>query len=182
MIPQRNVHWANPTTGRSSEVWSEGLGWYSLAVVEALKRLPSGYPGRAEVLDIHKRLAAGLKRTQDPNTGGWFFVVDNPGRKDNWIDTSGSAMFTFALECSIESGLLDRKEYAPVVAAGYHAITRKTRVNSDGLVDIVSACDGVGVQARYSDYVGCKRTVNAKEAVGGFLWAITVVEKPSRAD
>jgi mannosylglycerate hydrolase MGH1-like protein len=71
---------------------------------------------------------------------------------------------------------------APVVAAGYHAITRNARINNDGLVDILSACDGVFVQASYADYVGCKRTINAKEAVGGFLWASTVVERPSRVD
>ena len=113
VVPQREVHWADPVTGLSPEVWSEGLGWYSLVVVEALKRLPAGYPGRAEVLDIYKRLAAGLEQTQNPLTGGWFFVVDKPDRKDNWIDTSGSAMFTFALERGIELGLLGRKEYAP---------------------------------------------------------------------
>jgi unsaturated rhamnogalacturonyl hydrolase len=176
------VHWADATTGLSREVWSEGLGWYSLVVVEALGRLPSDYPGRAEVLDIYERLAAGLKRAQDPVSGGWYFIVDKPDRSDNWIDTSGSAMFTYALERGIELGLLDRKAYAPVVAAGYRAITHNARVNSDGLVDILSACDGVCVQASYADYVGCKRVVNAKEAAGGFLWATAIVEKPGRPD
>jgi rhamnogalacturonyl hydrolase YesR len=182
VVSQSKVHWADPATGLSPEMWSEGLGWYSLVVVEALMRLPADYPGRAEVLDVYKRLAAGLKRTQDPVTGGWFLVVDKPGRKDNWIDTSGSAMITYALNRGIELSLLDRKEYAPVVAAGYRAITRNAQLNSDGLVDIVSACDGVCVQASYSDYVGCKRTVNAKEAVGGFLWATAVVEKPGHVN
>jgi unsaturated rhamnogalacturonyl hydrolase len=182
VVPQRKVHWADPATGLSPEVWSEGLGWYSLVVVEALKRLPADYPGRVEVLDIYKGLAAGLKHAQDPASGGWFFIVDKPDRKDNWIDTSGSAMFTYALERGIALHILGRKEYAPVVAAGYRAITRNARINSDGLVDILSACDGVCVQASYADYVGCKRIVNAKEAVGGFLWATTVVEKTSRVN
>ncbi len=182
VVPRGKVHWADPTTGLSREVWSEGLGWYSLVVVEALGRLPADYPGRAEVLDIYERLAAGLKRAQDPVSGGWYFIVNKPGRSDNWIDTSGSAMFTYALERGIELGLLDGKAYAPVVAAGYRAITRNARVNSDGLVDILSACDGVCVQASYADYVGCKRVINAKEAVGGFLWATAIVEKPGRPD
>jgi rhamnogalacturonyl hydrolase YesR len=182
VVPQRKSHWADPVTGLSPEVWSEGLGWYALVVVEALTRLPADNPRRGEVLDIYEQLAAALKREQDPITGGWFLVVDKPHCRDNWIDTSGSAMFTYALERGIELRLLSRKEYAPVVAAGYRAITRNARINSDGLVDILSACDGVCVQASYSDYVGCKRTVNAKEAVGGFLWATTVVEKPGRVN
>ena len=181
-LPQRKVSWADPAKGLSSEVWSEGLGWYALVVVEALQRLPAGYPGRAEVLDIYERLAAGLKRAQDPVSGGWYFIVDKPEGKDNFIDTSGSAMLTYSIERGIELGLLDRKEYAPVVAEGYRAITHNARINSDGLLDILSACDGVGVQNSYADYVNFKRSVNAKEAVGGFLWATAIVEKPGRAE
>jgi rhamnogalacturonyl hydrolase YesR len=181
-LTQRNVSWADPATGLSSDVWSEGLGWYALVLVEALHRLPAGYPGRADVLDIYERLAAGLKRTQDPVSGGWYFIVDKPEVKGNFIDTSGSAMFTYSIERGIELGLLNRKEYAPVVAAGYRSITGNARVNSDGLVDIVGACDGVGVQNSYADYVNFKRAINAKEAVGGFLWATAIVEKPGRAD
>ena len=182
VVPQRKLHWAHPVTRLSPEVWSEGLGWYALVVVEALARLPADYPRRTEVLDIYEQLAAGLKRAQDPVSGGWFFIVDKPERTDNWIDTSGSAMFTYALERGIELRLLSRKEYSSAVTAGYRAITRNARINSDGLVDILSACDGVCVQASYADYVGCKRTINAKEAVGGSLWATVVVEKPGHVN
>jgi rhamnogalacturonyl hydrolase YesR len=180
--PQHKVSWADPATGLSSDVWSEGLGWYALVLVEALRRLPADYPGRADVLDIYQRLAAGLKHNQDPVRGGWYFIVDKPGGKVNFIDTSGSAMFTYSIERGIELGILDRKEYAPVVAAGYRAITNNARIDSDGLVDIVNACDGVGVQNSYADYVNFKRSVNAKEAVGGFLWATAIIEKPGRVD
>jgi len=180
VVPQRKVQWADQTTGLSREVWSEGLGWYALVLVEALGRLPADYPGRAKVLDIYLRLAAGLKRTQDPATGGWFFIVDKPEKKDNWIDTSGSSMFTYALQRGIDLGVLDRAQFAPVVAAGYRAITRNARMGSDRMIEILSACDGVCVQASYADYVGCRRVVNAKEAVGGFLWATAIVEKPGR--
>lgn len=181
VVPQRIKHWANPKTGLSPEVWSEGLGWYALVLVETLRDLPPDYPGRAQVLDIYERLAAALKRTQDPKTGGWFFIVDKPNAPGNWIDTSGSAMFTYAIERGIELGLLHGKDYAPVVAAGYRAITRNARIDSNGMVDILNACDGVCVQASYADYVNCKRVVNAKEAVGGFLWATAIVEKPGHA-
>lgn len=181
VIPERKVLWADPKTGLSSEVWSEGLGWYALVVVETLADLPPDHPRRPEVLDIYKRLAAGLKRVQDPKTGGWFQVVDKGDRSDNWIDNSGSAMFTYSLQRGIELGLLDRSEYAPVVANGYRAITANARMNKDGLVDVHSACDGVCVQANYEDYVNYKRSVNAKEAVAGFLWATTIVEKPALA-
>ena len=80
VIPEGKVLWADPRTGLSSEVWSEGLGWYALVVVETLADLPPDHPRRPEVLDIYMRLAAGLKRVQDPKTGGWFQVVDKGDR------------------------------------------------------------------------------------------------------
>jgi hypothetical protein len=73
---------------------------------------------------------------------------------------------------------LDKDEYAPVVAKGYKGIVANATVNDEGLVDIVSACDGLGVQQDYAHYINYKKSVNAKEAVGGFLWATAIVEKP----
>lgn len=180
VVPRRKVGWADARTGLSSEVWSEGLGWYALVVVETLAVLPPDYPHRAEVLDIYLRLADGLKRAQDPKTGGWFDVVDKGDKPDNWIDTSGSAMFTYAIERGIELKLLDKKKYAPVARNGYQAIVANAKLNDQGLVDIYNAGDGVCVQASYDDYVHYPKTVNAKEAVAGFLWATTIIEKPHR--
>ncbi len=61
--------WADPKTGLSPEVWSEGLGWYALILVETLNVLPKSHAKRAEVEDIYLRRMAGLKRTQDPISG-----------------------------------------------------------------------------------------------------------------
>ena len=170
--------WADKTTGLAPEVWSEGLGWYALVVVEALADLPKNHPKRSEVEDIFRRLAAGLKKTQDANTGRWFAVVDKGDRPDNWTDTSGSAMFTYALARGIELGLLDKEEYEPVVQQGYRGIIANAKINEQGLLDIYSACDGEGVQVDYEHYINYKISMNAKEAVAGFLWATTIVEKP----
>jgi len=174
----KTAAWADPRTGLSPEVWSEGLGWYALVTVETLAVLPKEHPKRAEVTDIFIRLAAGLKRTQDPASGRWFQVVDKGELPDNWTDTSGSAMFTYAIARGIELGLLDRAAYAAVVDKGYKGITQNAKINEQGLLDIYSACDGVGVQTNYDRYIHYKKSVNAKEAVAGFLWATAIVEKP----
>jgi unsaturated rhamnogalacturonyl hydrolase len=174
---EKPCRWADPKTGLSPEVWSEGLGWYALVMAETLANLPRNHPGRPEMEDIFRGLAAGLKRTQDRKSGRWFQVVDKGERPDNWTDTSGSAMFTYALAKGSEIGLLDQREYAPVVAAGYEGITASARINDRGLVDIYNACDGVGVQTNYDRYIHYKQSINAKEAVVGFLWATEIVER-----
>ena len=176
--PGNIERWADPVTGLSSEVWSEGLGWYALILAETLAVLPASHPRRAEVLDIFVRLAGGLVRTQDPATGGWFQVVDKGDRRDNWIDTSGTAMFTYALQRGIEIGTLKEAEYKPVVARGYQCIVDNATADDNGLVDVHGACDGLCVQQSYDAYVRAPRVTNAKEAVAGFLWATVIVEKP----
>jgi rhamnogalacturonyl hydrolase YesR len=175
---ERVCAWADAKTGLSPEVWSEGLGWYALVIAETLAGLPKNHPRRAEMENIFRRLAAGLKRTQDAKSGRWFQVVDKGDRADNWTDTSGSAMFTYTLARGIEIGLLDRKEFEPVVTAGYKGITANAKINDRGLVDIYSACDGVGVQNSYERYILYRKSINAKEAVIGFLWATEIVERP----
>ena len=87
-------------------------------------------------------------------------------------------MFTYTIQKGIEIGLLDRGEYASVVEKGYKGITENARINDKGLVDIYSACDGVGVQTSYDRYINYKKSINAKEAVAGFLWATAIVERP----
>jgi rhamnogalacturonyl hydrolase YesR len=176
----RSVSWADPVTGLSPEVWSEGLGWYALILVEALALLPPDQPGRAQVMSILQSLIEGLKRVQDAKTGLWYQVVDKGDRADNWHDTSGSAMFTYAVQRAIDLGYVSAEQYGDVVKRGYAGILSKARINDVGLVDIYDACDGVGVQNSYADYINYPRVVNAKEAVGGFLWATVIVEKPSQ--
>jgi rhamnogalacturonyl hydrolase YesR len=176
----KRVAWADPLTGLSPEVWSEGLGWYALILVETLQVLPQDHSDRPAVMSILQGLVEGLSKTQDAKTGLWYQVVDKGDHADNWHDTSGSAMFVYAIQRAIDLGYVSAAQYGPVARRGYDGIVSKAVLREDGLVDIYDACDGVCVQRSYADYINYPKTVNAKEAVGGFLWATTIVEKPTR--
>jgi rhamnogalacturonyl hydrolase YesR len=170
--------WADPSTGLSPEVWSEGLGWYALILVEILGVLPSNHPEWLQVVQILRDLLEGLRKTQDAKTGLWYQVVDKGDQADNWQDTSGSAMFVYAIQRAIDLGYAQAEHYQAIANSGYQGILTKAAIDAAGLVDIHSACDGVCVQRSYADYINYPRRVNAKEAVGSFLWATTIVEKP----
>ena len=174
----RAAAWADPVTGLSPEVWSEGLGWYALVLVECLERMPLDHPDRPRVAAILVELVEGLRRAQDPASGLWYQVVDKGDPPDNGHDTSGSAMFVYAIRRAADLGFVSAERYAPVAENGYLGITANARIDARGLVNIYEACDGVCVQASYADYINYPRVINAKEAVGGFLWAATAVEQP----
>jgi unsaturated rhamnogalacturonyl hydrolase len=170
--------WADPKTGLSPEVWSEGLGWFAVVTAELLAELPKNHPQYAQVKDIYVRLAAGLKRAQDQKTGGWFMIVDKGDQPDNWIDPSGTGMFVYFIQRGIDLGLIKKSEYAPVVANGYKSLITFGQVNDHGLVDVVGGGDGITIKKDYATYVHYKKMVNAKETVGAFLWGTAIVEKP----
>ncbi|OHD67573.1 MAG: hypothetical protein A2177_12430 [Spirochaetes bacterium RBG_13_68_11] len=132
------------------------------------------------MIAILRELLEGLARVQDPATGLWYQVVDKGDRADNWHDTSGSAMFTYAVQRSVELGVADRGRYSPVAARGWEGVRTKAVAAADGGVDIIDACDGVCVQDNYDAYITYPKVPNAKEAVGGVLWAAAIMEYGTR--
>lgn len=172
----KSVSWADPNTGLSCDVWSEGLGWYALILVETLSLMPAAHPQRDQLMTILTELIAALARVQDTQTGLWYQVVDKGDQPDNWHDTSGSAMFTYCIQRTIDLGYVPAAQYGVVAQRGYDGILTKARISQQGLVDIYDACDGVCVQNSYADYINYPTVLNAKEAVGGFLWAATIFD------
>jgi len=163
--------WADPETGLSSEVWSEGLGWYALMLAEAADHLPAG-DGKTLLLSRFRALCEDLIGTQGAN-GLWYQVVDRGSEPGNFQDASGSAMFAYALSRANALGVLPGDRILPALERAKTGLPLKIRETDGQLPDIFDACDGLCVQDNYEAYVNYTRTLNAKEAVGGMLWALT---------
>ncbi|KAI0391579.1 Six-hairpin glycosidase-like protein [Xylariaceae sp. FL0594] len=94
----RKAVWADPNTGASPFVWVRSLGWYTMALVDLLEVLddaPLKY--KKPVLQKFQKLMPAIIKAVDPRTGGWWQIVDQPGRPGNYIESSGSAMFAYSL-------------------------------------------------------------------------------------
>ena len=173
----KDAGWADPQTGFAPEIWSEGLGWYALIMVEALEVFPKDHPEYKDLVDITRSLMAGLKATQDPAAGLWYQVVDKGDRPGNWHETSGSGMFVYALQRAIELGLIKEADYKDNVIKGYYGLLSKAKVSpADGLLDLYDANDGLGIQKDYQTYVTRPRKMNGQEVISSFLWATWIVE------
>lgn len=113
--------WANPITGGSPHVWGRSLGWYTMSLVDTLELLlPYCHlPQWTKLKSKFEQLSAALVKAIDPVSGAWWQVLDQPGRSGNYIESSGSSMFVYALLKGKRLGWLDGVEDLAVRAYEY---------------------------------------------------------------
>ncbi len=127
--------WADKTTGRSPHVWGRAMGWYAMALVDVLEFFPKGHPRRGELIAILDREAAAIEKVQDKMTGVWFDIVDLPNRKPNYLESSCSAMFVYALARGVREGYLPEK-YMKAAKRGWVGMKKQfIKTNDKGETD-----------------------------------------------
>jgi unsaturated rhamnogalacturonyl hydrolase len=117
--------------------WARANGWALIAMSELLDVLPADHPGRASVLELYRAHAKGIARLQS-GEGFWHQLLDRP---DTYLETSATAMFTFAIAHGINRGWLDPLAYGPMALLGWQAVA--TKVNAQGQVE--GTCVGTGM-------------------------------------
>lgn len=122
--------WADPVTGASPHVWGRSLGWYAMALVDTLEMLSHQKSSttatiactyRDRILEKWQSLASALVDAADAATGGWWQVLDEPGRDGNYIESSGTAMFAYALLKGSRLGFVAAAEARKAVSTGIRA-------------------------------------------------------------
>jgi unsaturated rhamnogalacturonyl hydrolase len=167
--------WADPTTGRSPIIWGRALGWYAMALVDTLGDLTGFQPGRPDMLTILASLAAGLQSTQDATTGLWYQVLDQGSKSDDWLETSGSGMFVYALKVAVDRGYIDAS-YMAVANRGWQGLQTKVTTDTSGLPTINGAVQGMGVQTNYAGYIAQTALSNSPHGLCAILLAASEME------
>lgn len=173
----RKERWADPVTGQSQHSWGRAMGWYAMAFVDALDFIPKHEAGRDSMLVILNNIAAQVKRIQDPKTGLWYQVLDKSGEKGNYVESSCSTMFVYALFKAVRKGYID-KSYLKVALKGYQGILDNfIEVDKNGVVTITKACAVAGLGGKnyrmgdYTYYINETIRSNDPKAVGPFIMA-----------
>jgi len=167
--------WADPTTGRSPVIWGRALGWYAMALVDTLGDLPAAQSGRSDLLSILAGLATGLKSTQDSATGLWYQVVDQGSKSDDWLETSASGMFVYALKVGVDRGYVEAG-FQSVADKGWQGLKTKVSTDSGGLPTINGAVQGMGVQTNYAGYINQTALANSPHGLCAILLAASEME------
>jgi unsaturated rhamnogalacturonyl hydrolase len=178
----KEQRWCDPETGKSRFFWSRAMGWYSMAIVDTLEHFPVDHPKRGTICGIFERMVEALSLVQD-ESGIWHQVLDRGGQQGNYLEASGSAMFTFSIAKGVRLGYLSNK-FKPVAAKGFQGMLERL-VTSDGeRVHLHQICHGAGLGGSpyrgesYEYYVGEKIVSDAMMGLAPFMFAAMEVHKP----
>ena len=169
--------WANPQTGASPSFWGRAIGWYVMALVDVLDKMPANHPQRPALIALLQKGADGLLKNQDPKTGVWWQVTDKGGQPYNYLEASSSCMFVYALAKGVNQGYLPKADL-PAIRAGYQGIIHQfITVDPDGTsISLTHICKVAGLDKRrqgtYKYYTQDEPIVsNDLKGVGPFITA-----------
>ena len=173
----RRMAWADSITGQAPHAWGRAMGWYSMAIVDVLDFLPELQPGRDEIITIFSEMIDRLSEIQDPQTGGWYQVLDRSGDPGNYIETSCTAMFAYSIFKGVRMGYIDDKYLATAEKAYLGLIDNFIITDSAGLVTMTNICGVAGLggdpyrDGTFEYYIGEEIRANDPKGVGPFIMA-----------
>jgi unsaturated rhamnogalacturonyl hydrolase len=174
--------WADPQTGLSKSFWGRAMGWYMLGAVDALDYIPRSHKSRDAIIVTLKQAAEAVANVQDPVTGLWWQVLDQPNRAGNYLEASASSMFVYSLAKAARLGYIDAT-YRTIAKRGFDGIVANlVKTNSDGTVSLTNICQvaGLGGNLRkdgsyrdgtYEYYVSEPIVADDYKGVGPFIMA-----------
>jgi unsaturated rhamnogalacturonyl hydrolase len=182
----KEQRWCNPETGQSPHFWSRAIGWYLMAIVDILDFLPEHHSDRAKMIAILNYEIDALLKVADEETGLWYQVLDQGGREGNYIEGSGSCMYTYAMAKAARKGYIDAS-YETIANEKFSAII-KTLITTDKKGNLVlnNVCGGCGLgsydgnpyrDGSFNYYITEKVVPNDSKGVSPFIMAAIELDR-----
>jgi unsaturated rhamnogalacturonyl hydrolase len=147
--------------------WSRGNGWVAAGMTELLRSLPKDHPNRERIMRGYTSMMAALLAYQRSD-GLWLQLIDHP---EAWPETSGTAMFAFAMVTGVKNGWLDEKSYGPAA--------RKAWLGLQGYVDqdanVQNVCEGTGKGRTVEYYLNRRRNTGDFHGQAPILWTASAL-------
>ncbi|WP_114194087.1 glycoside hydrolase family 88/105 protein [Edaphovirga cremea] len=140
----------NEASNYGEALWGRGNGWAAISTVDFLEMLSEKNAGYQMIEQTFQRQAAAAMKYQHPS-GMWHTLVNKP---DSYLETSGTAGFTYALLKGMRLGLLD-DSYQDTAWKGVKALL--SRINEQGEVADVSAGTPIGADLTHYHNIAIKQ-------------------------
>ena len=144
-------NWPDKITHRNDQIWARGNGWVGMALADALETVgrKSKFWKPLEKGLVH--FVSAVAPFQDKSSGHWYQLVTLPALQGNFLESSCTAMFSYAITKGMQLKILDKKKYMPMVEASYAGLQKMSiRQDANSLVPTrVSGGTCVGDQQYY---------------------------------
>ncbi len=135
----RKAFWCDKVTGLSRNFWLRALGWYAMALIDTISVMPDNMAEeKAKLSSIYKELIDSMLKYQSEN-GMWYQVVNLGGIPSNYLETSGSSIFAYAIMKSVRMGILD-ESYFKYGEKAFNGVCEKYLSEKDGELQLDGIC------------------------------------------
>ncbi|WP_299597395.1 glycoside hydrolase family 88 protein [uncultured Microbulbifer sp.] len=144
---KREQVWADKETGLSAYHWGRGMGWLAMALVDVLDFIPEeNTEERRYLLDMIAEIAPVIETFQDAQTGTWWQIMDKPGARGNYRESTASTMFTYFFAKALNQGYLPKDQYLATAKKAYQGLLDEfVQVHADGTISITDMCQVAGL-------------------------------------
>jgi len=152
-------------------VWGRGAGWMAGAmplVLRFLEPVPPSNPPQEKILVGYRKMMRALLAYQRAD-GLWGQLADDP---TSWGETSGSAMFAYAIAAGIRYGWLDRATYAPALRRAWIALCN--RLDAHG--NLADVCIGTNKKNDRQHYLDRARINGDPHGQAPMLWTAGMLQ------
>lgn len=181
----KKMFWADKKTGLSQNFWLRSLGWYAMALLDTLNLASDKNSANWNKLkNIFIDLCNSMLNYQD-KTGMWYQVPNYPGRAKNYLETSGTAIFSYALLKGYRTGILTDKKMLNAGKLAFEGTCDKYLKTSNGKLSLEGICLSAGLgpdtnrerDGSYEYYVGETVSKDDAKGVGPFILAYNEYKK-----
>ncbi len=172
----REMFWCDRATGQSAHAWGRAMGWYAMAIVETLQYL--GVDDATQpMVEILNHIYEVLPKYADPATGMWYQVLDQPGREGNYLESTASAMFVYAMLKGVRLGYLPAELGGEARRLYEKFADCFVKENPDGTISLTGCCSVAGLGGKqmrngtFEYYISEPVIDNDCKGVGPFIWA-----------
>jgi unsaturated rhamnogalacturonyl hydrolase len=178
---KKTMFWANDK-GLSSSFWLRAEGWFTVALADVIGYMPSG-ERKERLCEIFREALDGLLYYLAPEKM-FYQVIDQASRAGNYLETSGSAMVSYALMKGARIGVLE-KRLGETGREIFDGICKTRLTEKDGSLNLGGIClvaglgpeDNTRRNGSYEYYISEPVVENDAKGVGPFAMAYSEIKK-----
>ncbi|MDI6453330.1 glycoside hydrolase family 88/105 protein [Peloplasma aerotolerans] len=180
----KKIFWANPETGLSKNFWLRAMGWFFVAIVDVVDYMDDEDSKTNFFSPLLRDSINGILKYQDETSKMFYQVVDQQDRKGNYLETSGSALMSYAILKGVRLGLLENS-YKQIGIDIFNGICEKYLTEKDGDLNLggIVLVSGLGPEnnlrrdGSFEYYISEPIVENDAKGVGPLIMAYTELKR-----